>query len=109
MRIPNNNSLLFVALALVDAMRHTGTEAITSSLSSQINGSIVENIPNLIQEAEKWESQRPLTIILSKNDSCFNQLMTLETKRSARDKFTRIARNTAPLKHFRNPRRPRRA
>lgn len=108
MRIPNNNSLLFVALALVDAMRHTGTEAITSSLSSQISGSVVECVPNLLQEAEKWELQRTPTMVLNREESCFDQLVILKTRGTRRDRFTKIAPNTAPLRHYKNPPRPRR-
>jgi hypothetical protein len=109
MKIPNNFLLYGVALAVCDAMRHTGNQAVTGPLSSQINGSIVENVPKLLEEAEKRESQHMLTIVLNREESCFDQLVTLKTRGTRQDRFTKIAPNTAPLRHYKNPPRPRRA
>ena len=108
MKTPNNALLYGVALAVCDAMRHTGASTVSGNISTQINGPKVEKAMDLLQEVKKMECQNEVVIIFNKQNDPFDPLMTLKTKRSSRKRFTGTTSNTAPLKQFKNPRRPRR-
>ena len=114
MKLPINTSLIGVVLAVCDAMRHMGTNTITNDTSAKINGSTVEMVPDLVQEArklEKVEAQHPFQVlgIHYLEPVCPNWYPSLSTKGQGRNKSERRpARNTAPLKHLNNPPRFRR-
>jgi hypothetical protein len=108
MRAPRHSNFILIGMAICDAMRHTGTNEITSSLSSQMNSPKVEMVPDFVKQAKKLGTQNEVAIIFNKQNDPFDPLITLKTKRSSRKRFTGTTSNTAPLKHFKNPQRPRR-
>jgi hypothetical protein len=111
MKTPNNALLYGVALAVCDAMRHTGASTASGNISTQINGPKVEKAMDLLQEARKLETQRSvqtMEIYLEPVGSGWYPPLVSNAKDQRRNNFAKPIHNTAPLKHFKNPQRPRR-
>jgi hypothetical protein len=105
---PSIQSLGLAISALLISERHTGTNTVTSGLSSQINGSVAENVLDLPKEAKILEDQHTTTMILEKGPSRSDKLISLKKESSGRKRFTLINQNTTLLKHYKNPQRFRR-
>ncbi|MEI7513311.1 MAG: hypothetical protein WCJ74_01680 [bacterium] len=108
MKPQRHTKFFLLGMAICDTMRHTGTSVVTSDISAQMNGHKIELVPNPLKEIEKWEAQNTVSIIFNKGSDPFNSLMSLKKRSSGQRRFTGTTSNTAPLRHYKNPRRPRR-
>ena len=103
--IPSIHSLSLAISALLISERHTGTNTVTSGLSSQINGPVAENVLDLLEEAKILEDQHTATMTLRKEPPRSNQLILLKKESPGRKRSTLINQNTAPLRRYKNSQR----